>query len=395
MTIKIGKRQAKENTPVIHIGINPSKNIAPSRMRMESGHLYTSVLSTDHTIKPHTVQQHQIVNQQPKISDKQHQPAIRTSTAEKIDKIVFVSTWNMGCGIAMYTQYLMDELNKIIPYYFTVNSINGGVVEHNITGKLNHLQHEFGIMPDPPKVEGKVIMTWHTVPQWIDDIINSFKSKLDIVAHIVHCEGASNYIRSSKDVHVVKIGSTIMPNIKKEAAREFLNIKNINIPIGFVFGFQSPNKNYLELIKAARNTNIHLIISGSRHCSGYISRLPNDNNVTFLDKHLSEEEINLYSIASDILLFDYIEQGHYSSSSALHRTIGSGRPVICSDIKHFSDIENIPKFRSQPELENCIKYALNNYESLSKISLQFANETSWNNAAKRHIEIYKKYVDIQ
>lgn len=312
---------------------------------------------------------------------------------QKIDKIVIASTWNIKCGIALYTDDLLNALNKICPNSFMVNPMNNGSFEKDIDGKLTHIQHEFSIVPNIPDTKGKVIITWHTVPDNISRTIRAFESKLDIAAHIVPCEGASKYILTKKDVFIVSLGSTLMPHIKKEDARVLLNI-NTDKPIGFVFGFQSPAKNYLRLMRAAKNAGIHLIISGSMHNSGYESGVKDTDHTTILNRYLTDTEINLYSLASDILLFDYAEQAHYSSSSALHRTIGAGRPVVCGNIRHFSDIDGVPKFSDQKELEQCIKYALDNQESLGKLSLRYAEVTSWENVAKKHIEIYNKYVEI-
>jgi hypothetical protein len=320
-------------------------------------------------------------------------------TQEHFDKIVLVSTWNVKCGIALYTEDLYNEFNKLYPDLFMINPINRGMLQNNIKAKLTHLQHEFGIMPNPPPVEGKVIMTWHTIPRNMENAIRRFESALDIVAHIALCEGAREYIRTAKDVHIVSLGSKLMDNnIKKEDAKKIVGLSHINKPIGFVFGYQSPNKNYARLTNAARSTGIHLVISGSTHCSGYRSNILNNEHVTFLNRYLTDEEIDMFALASDMLLLDYADQDHYSSSSALHRTVGSSRPIICARTKHFGDIredvDGALKFSNQEELEKCIRNALERKEELGTKALEFAKRTSREEAAKQHIRIYRKYVDI-
>lgn len=307
------------------------------------------------------------------------------------DKIMLVSTWDMNCGIAIYTKDLLNDLEKISPGSFIVRRMESS---NRIGAKLVHLQHEFSILPKPPIVGGKVVITWHTITRDISSTMRAFESNLDVVAHIIPCNDAREYIQTSKDVFVVELGSKQMNQIKKEDARGRLGIGHIQKPIGFVFGFQSPNKNYNRLIGAARNTGIHLIISGSTHFSGYSSGISNNESVTFLNRYLSDEEIDLFALASDVLLFDYADQDHYSCSSALHRTIGAGRPVVCANTKHFRDIHNIPKFSNQPELENCIRHALTNQESLGRYSIEYAGLTSRESIARRHMEIYRKYVNI-
>ncbi len=340
------------------------------------------------------------------------------------DKIVIASTWNISCGIATYTKYLFDNLNKVAPNSFVINPINKGVLKHSIKGGLTHLQHEFGIIPKLPKMKGRLIITWHTVSisKNMARTIKKIESDYNVVAHIVHSECARHDISTSKDIWTVPHGSTLIPEMKKEDARRLLGI-NIDMPIGFVFGFQSSDKNYQRLISAAKNTGIHLIISGASHhdtnsviipnddknvtvvaChnvtglgAASLVIIPNDKNVTFINRFLTEEEVNLYASASDMLLFDYTTKDHYSVSGAMHRIIGAGRPVICSDIRHFNDVRHnydCLKFKSQSKLEECIRRVLQDSKRLSLAAREYAEKTSWEKIAKCHIEIYKKYSNI-
>lgn len=315
----------------------------------------------------------------------------------EFDRIVLASTWGINCGIATYTKYLFDELGRISPNLFVVNPINEGRLKHKIKLGLTHLQHEHGIIPTlPGRIKGKLIITWHTVSKSTNDIIKNFESSYNVVAHIVHSECARHDIGTSKDIWTIPHGSTLIPEMKKEDARKLLGI-NIDMPIGFVFGFQSGDKNYQRLIDAARNTGIHIIISGAPHgVIGQIS-ITNDRNVTFINRFLTENEINFYALASDILLFDYTARDHYSVSGAMHRIAGSGRPIICSDIRHFSDIKHDDeclKFKNHEKLEECIIRALDNSELLGIAARKYAEKTSWEKIAKKHIEIYKKYSNI-
>ncbi len=316
----------------------------------------------------------------------------------EFDRIILVSTWNINCGIATYTKYLWNDLSKISNNSFIVNPINDGRLKHKIKSKggLTHIQHEFGIIPTLPRIKGKVIITWHTVSRNMDDTIKKFESNYDVVAHIVHSECARHDLVTSKDVWTVPHGSMSIQEMKKEDARRLLGI-NINMPIGFVFGFQSEDKNYERLADAAKKTGIHIIISGAPHHLINSVPLENNRNVTFINRFLTEDEVNLYSLASDMLLFDYAAKDHFSVSGALHRIIGAGRPIVCSDIRHFSDIrhnENCLKFKNQSNLEKCIKRALDNSERLGIAARKYAEKTSWDKIAKKHVEIYKKYIDI-
>jgi len=319
--------------------------------------------------------------------------------AGKINGITFVSSWKIKCGIAIYTENLINSLNRIEPNVYNVHPLNdkNGVPYSNIV----HLQNELGIMPTPPDVDNrsKVMITWHTVRTNMG-IIKEFESKLNVVAHIATSAGAAMCIKEStkKEVQVIPLGTTLIPNISNEDACSILQIDKIKKPVGFVFGFQSANKKYSEMIQAANIAGIHLLISGAEHESGYTAKsLHRDyNNVTFIDRYLTEPEVSLFALAADILIFDYISMDHHSSSAAMHRLIGAGRPVVCSDINHFSELtdgKNCIKFKDAEGLERSIIKALNpiNYENLSKEILQYAFETSWNEAAKKHKLLYEKW----
>jgi glycosyltransferase involved in cell wall biosynthesis len=312
------------------------------------------------------------------------------------DKIILASTWDINCGIATYTKYLLDSLNSIAPSSFAINPINDEKLKYNSEGRLTHLQHEFGIVPKPPKIRSKLIITWHTVSGHTDMAIEEYESKYNVVAHIVHSEHMRHSIDSSRDVWTMPHGSMLIPEMKKEDARRLLGI-NIDMPIGFVFGFQSRDKNYERLIDAARNTGIHLIISGSPRNAASSVYIPNDRNVTFINRFITENEVNLYALASDILLFDYAPKDHYSVSGAMHRIIGAGRPVLCSDVKHFSDVEHgydCLKFEDQYGLEKYIILALEKSEQFGLAARDYAERTNWEKIARRHIDIYGMYTNI-
>jgi len=332
------------------------------------------------------------------MSERDAREHIAKSEEEKelTDRIVLISTWNISCGIATYTKYLLDSLNTIAPGSFVISSINRGVSKHKSIGRLTHLQHEFGIVPEPPKMTGKSIITWHTVSKRTNTAMKEYESNYNIVAHIVHSEHALSSIDSSKDVWTIPHGSMLIPEMKKEEARRLLGI-NINMPIGFVFGFQSRDKNYGRLIDAARSTGIHLMISGAPHNVATSVHVPNDKNVTFINRFLTENEVNLYALASDMLLFDYVSKDHFSVSGAMHRIIGASRPVVCSDIKHFSDVEHgkdCLKFTRQSRLEWCIRRALKDSERLGVAAREYAEKTSWEKIARMHIEVYRKYTYV-
>lgn len=312
--------------------------------------------------------------------------------------VVFVSSWDVNCGIAIYTKGLVNSLNKLIPQCCAVHPISD---RRPIGGRLVHLQNELGIMPHPPNIsdaDSKVIITWHTILLNMEERIAEYEKNLNVVAHIVASQESAMCI-NRPNVYPIPLGSTMFPIIGSDLARQILGLELENEKIGLMFGLQSPNKNYAELIQAAGNAGIHLIITGGRHDIGWKADIPCTDHVTFLDRYLSEAEVSLYALASDILLFDYVPQPHYSSSSAMHRLIAAGKPVICTDIRHFSELtdkQNCLKFKNGVELEKCIETALEpaTCERLGLAALEYARETSWEQTARKHLDIYRQHIII-
>lgn len=387
------------------------------------------------------------------------------------NKLMFVSTWGIKCGIATYSGFLVDAIKNIhitgesgigSGTEIDIISINEGVNVEKIFAKMCHIQHEFGILPLPPRVSknSKTIITFHTVltdttedglevrnligmglGQDVNMAIGDgdgygsgggrglgmqftlmrFENSLEgLVGYIVHNEGSKKVLQrwTKKDIFVVDHGSFIIPDINKKDARTMLEMgKTLGIgaedKIGFVFGFQSPNKNYNELVTVAKRIGMKLVISGAKHGSGNyrwdsINNIGSsgmvgaDTSIIFLDKFLTELEVNLFALASDVLLFNYPKQDHYSVSGALHRIIGAGRPCIISDTKHFADVkewsDGVLKFDpgNLEDLERKIREGLDSIkgDELGVNARKYAERTSWENVAKRHLEIYTKYVSF-
>ncbi len=317
--------------------------------------------------------------------------------------VSLVSTWGIRCGIATYTGYLAGALRRA-GLLTEVVPLHHGKPSGKINGTIAHFQHEFGILPKAVDVPKKILITWHTVKENMRDAVRQFESTGNVVGHIVHSEEAAHCLRDREteaEVHVIHHGSKIIPPVRKEDARELLGLGNLGIKkddvFGFVFGFQSGDKMYEEIIEATRKAGIKLVISGAVHECGHVENITVKDHVVFLGKFLSDTEIDLWALSSDLLLFDYKKQKHYSVSGALHRLIGAGRPVVCSRTKHFTDLredEDVLKFEGPEELEQKIREALGRKEALGKKALEYAAENSWENAVKKHINIYKRHTGL-
>ena len=332
-----------------------------------------------------------------------------TSTLQKANQksVMLVSTWGIKCGIATYTAHLLNNINKaedvakILP-------INNRDSSYSIDAGIVHIQHEFGIMPAKFNTDSPVIITFHTVPKNMSKILGHFEYNYDVVGYITHFKEAKDIIsgETEKEVWMIPHGSKVIPcaaNVRiKECAREWLDFNKLGVKYGedcaFMFGFQSGNKNADRLMNACKNAGIKLIISGGKHQCGFSNININgmhSSNVIFLNRFLNDVETDLFALACDILLFDYVPQDHYSCSGALHRVIGAGKPIICTRTNHFTDVEenvHCLKFEDQAELELKIKEGLERRDELGRNAYNYSLNTSWENAARQHLEIYRRFL---
>lgn len=333
-----------------------------------------------------------------------------------------------------------------------IYSINTGTEWDKVNGNIVHIQHEFGIMPHIINSDSKVIVTFHSITKDILETTAKIEEKLKVVGYIVHFNEAKEYIVNAKekiemensknksnyelrkekerregiidgvkigkrkqekekkiDILVIPHGSKKIPNIEKEKVRELLGFEDMGIrkgeDVAFVFGFQSGNKNFNRLIKACINVGIKIIVSGSVHECGYKNDISKEGkegiekgNVIFLGRYLDEVETDLYALGSDILLFDYVPQDHFSCSGALHRVIGSNRPCIVSNTNHFLDVrendDGVLKFSGQLDLEQKIKEGLERRDELGKKAGEYAERTSWDKVAGMHLDLYRHYINF-
>ena len=330
-----------------------------------------------------------------------------------MSKVVFLSTWDIRCGIASYSSYLISAINSIIPESTFIHKMNNRDSKYKIDGDvgLTHIQHEFGIWPDHwPSISNKckVIATFHTISdsEKMRDIIKGLEKRYDVVGYVVHNECARSTLNTSKEIWTIPHGSMIVPELDKMEARRRLGLGEFGDgkKIGFVFGFQSGDKHYERLMNAAHNVGIYLLISGAPRDDVKIDKSIFKNRkggTFFINRFLNEEEVSLYALASDIILFDYAGKSHYSVSGAMHRVIGAGRPVICSDIRHFSDIENEKsclKFKDTKGLERCIRRVLDNPNEEERLGIEarrYADTNSWEKVAQKHIGLYRKYIELK
>ena len=205
--------------------------------------------------------------------------------------------------------------------------------------------------------------------------------------------------------------------ISGPAARKRLGFGH-DSPLLVAFGYFEPSKNHQCLLEAfsllrLRQHNAKLWIGGhvrwpsppaaeyQAHIMNLIDKMGLQEHVTMCKEEVPESDVSLLLAAADMSAASCIGiEDTYSSSGALHRMLGSGRPIVASDIPKFHELRQIlPEILVNPDnpeelarvlirlLEDCSFRAL-----IASKARQFAAETSWPRVAKSHLDIYRRAI---
>ncbi len=366
-------------------------------------------------------------------------------------KICFISTYlPQKCGIATYLSYLIDGIKKVnkeikikilaekgaeriktknfevLPCWSREENYPEQILMNLKDCDIVHIQHEYSIYKFDKRLKKllnnikRKIITIHCIrpaqnsERWDTDENFAFEIA-DISDHvIVHLESQKNILErkiNSSKITVIPHGTRII-NEDKIKSRKILNLP-VDKFIILMFGFIKRHKNYevvidaIDLLKKEKNGIYFLIVGeiakGQRE---YFERLKNYIKNKKLDKFVEiregffpEEYVPFLYSAVDLVIFPYYE-GDRSSSGALHLAIGAGKIVLASRIPKFEELKKISDellflpFNSE-EVKGLMKKILENKnfrDYLITRTLKYREETSWENTAKKHIEIYKKII---
>lgn len=312
-------------------------------------------------------------------------------------RIDLVTTWGIKCGIAEYSKFLKNEIDKfnylrmricpikkpssINPLYFIK------LIKRIKNSQIVHIQYQpgmFGHMPIPhfsfsyfPLLisilrlwkKNRIITTIHefSLNSSIDRLMLkflNFSNKL-----VVHTEKLKELLinnKISKDKIAIIPNGTIKGKIlDKEECKKKLGVSNKKVLT--IFGFIHKNKGCDLLIDILPkiDKNVVLLIAGAPHPQvkkdyyisliKKVSNLNLQNRVRFLD-FVKEEELPIVFNATDIAIFPY---RWIIVSRALHIALSYRIPVIASDLDYFREIKSkydcIELFRKNNKQDLCEK----------------------------------------
>ena len=284
-------------------------------------------------------------------------------------------------------EYLIDLINNLkIPFVTTL---------HTILPKPNSRQRKI-LKFIGEKSEKVITMAKNTVPL-LEKIYEIHPSKIEIIHH-----GVPYRILESR-----------------EKLKEKFGYKGLNVIS--TFGLVNPGKGLEYGIKAIADVvkehkDVIYIILGQTHpClkmkSGekYRNKLINmvnkfnlQNNVKFIDKYLSKDEIINYLGMSDVYLTPYLSKDQ-AVSGTLAYAVGYGRVVVSTPYSYAREMLSdgrglLAGFYDSNSLAKNIKYVLNNSEAKKEMeakTLDFGRNMYWDNIAIQYTKLFIDTIEEQ
>ena len=362
---------------------------------------------------------------------------------------VFVSTFPpFECGIATYTKYLTGEFvksgRKVVVLSEGGENLRDGLLEVKNTysrhgdfaseifeavsrmpetPEMIHFQHAPDLIPDKKLFLSllkslhdrniPIAVTLHTVYDNRKDL--DFYVETAKYAHIiVHNEVCREILKDLENVSVIFHGTSL---ISFEKERELLRKEagfSENDIIFLSAGFIHFQKNLHTVAKAfraihAENSSLKLIVAGRPGGNKWYNKLylkicmmlAGNSSVKLDIAFMETKKLKEYLHISDIVLLPYWQK-YASASGIFHLALGAGRPFICSESTKFAEARQLfsefPLFvpmTSVTKWKRSMKQIAEDKDMRAKISKlveDYAKETSWENACKKHLELYKRLI---
>jgi len=315
-------------------------------------------------------------------------------------KIVYISTYlPQQCGIATYTDYLIQGIRKVdpaseikivaeqgaspikqdklevIPCWDRDENYVESIISHTKGADVVHIQHEYSIYKFDDRLPSvlqeldantKKIITIHCVrPAQFSErgaVDEDFAAKIAALANevIVHLPTQEAILTRlgipSKKIHVIPHG-TERSDVDKQGSRKRLGLP-VDAKILLMFGFVKPHKNFHIVLEALAEIleklrGVYFFIAGglaptasekdreyAESITNKIEELQLENNVIYPNKFFPNEDVPYLLRAADIVLFPYYEEDR-SASGSFHLAIGAKKPIIASRIPKFEELKNI------------------------------------------------------
>lgn len=364
--------------------------------------------------------------------------------------IAFLSTYPpRECGLATFTEDLINEIDKIGTVRSSVIAVNNGelyddprveckISQHKRADYFlaarwvnNHMdllviEHEYGIFGGDcgeyildlaKNLKIPFIITTHTVLQHPTLQQRKVLKTLGRLSTGVVTMAANSIPLLAKVYDIEPDKVTVIPHgvpglpVK---AREQLKIEHslTGKQVISSFGLISPAKGIEYGIKAIAQVvpefdNLVYLILGKTHPTVKLTMgesyrqdlmdlaksLDVQNNVRFIDKYLTKEEVMTYLNLSDIYMTPYISK-EQAVSGTLAYAVGCGRVIVSTPYRYAQEMLGggrgmLAEFSDADSLAACISYVLKNplhKEEMESKTLTLGQTMTWANVAERYTQ---------
>lgn len=280
--------------------------------------------------------------------------------------------------------YLLDFINNLkIPFVTTLHTILSNPDE-----KQKEIVHELGV-----KSQKLIIMSKNS-ENILESVYNIPKGKIKLIHH-----GVPDLTVDSRK------------NLKKKFGYE----KNSIIS---TFGLISPGKGIEYAIESMGKVAkkhpeaIYLILGKTHPCiqekygetyrdnlKDIVKSLSIENNVTFINKYLTKQEIVDYLAMSDIYMTPYLGE-EQSVSGTLAYAVGYGKAIVSTPYRYAREmLKNrrgvLAEFKNSDSLYNSIEYLLDNPERrlyMEKNMLNLGKNMRWPKITEKYNDLFNEII---
>jgi glycosyltransferase involved in cell wall biosynthesis len=358
-------------------------------------------------------------------------------------KLALVGNYGTKCGIGTYSKFLYDELTKYVGDYKLFIETqdkyeieNPQISDNKIIAcwkrgeKLSELideikkydpdivlfQHEFGLWPNArywlsmisQLSDYRIIVVMHSVfPNHQDKII--YEASMPEI--IVHLDGAKKNLENDKNINanVYVIPHGCYPIVNQNKLWDNYKSPHTIIQQGFLFRYKGWQLS-LKAIAILKEKYPNIFFTGLCSESPYakidhqiyynelmllVDKLGVNDNISLIRGFQSEIILDTFYRSNKIAIFPYVsslEHAVFGASGAARLAMSKGLPVITSSVNHFSDLNTIKADTPEQIAKEIDKLFCSEELIKQQIEKQnnFINENSWENIAKRYIEIFEK-----
>lgn len=377
---------------------------------------------------------------------------------ETIKEILFVSSFPpRECGIATYTQDLMQVISEKFGKSFSISACALENSDHNLTysddvkytlntsdhmdyinvaNKINNdnnikivfVQHEFGLFGGEYgetllyflySLDKPIIITFHTVlPDPNEKRKHLINSIVAVSSGIIVMTKNSkeilekDYLISKERITVIQHGTHLVNTAVKEDLK--LQYKHQDTIIFSTFGLLSSGKSIETALYALsyviqKNPNVIYYILGKTHpeivkkegekyrefLEKEVIDLGLENNVIFINRYLSLDDLIEYLQLTDVYLFTS-KDPFQAVSGTFSYAMGSACPIISTPIPHAIEMlkDNagiIVDFQNSEQLSISMEELISNETKRKEMSLNALRDirsSAWQNSAIAHSKLF-------